>query len=93
MEFEWDEQKAATNLEKHGVAFEEAASVFGDPLAITFYDPSHSIDEDRFLTIGISAEGRVILLSHTDRESKLRIISARVATRAERKGYEDGTYP
>jgi uncharacterized DUF497 family protein len=93
MEFEWDESKADSNLKKHGVSFPEAATVFGDPLAITFFDPDHSEAEDRFLTIGLSAAGRVVILSHTDRGEKIRIISAREATRSERKGYEDGTYP
>ena len=93
MEFEWDDAKAEANLRKHGVAFAEAATAFGDPLAITFYDPAHSDDEDRFLTIGLSEGGRVVILSHTDREESVRIISAREATRGERKGYEDGNYP
>ena len=93
MEFEWDPAKATANEQKQGVTFEEAASVFGDPLAVTFYDPKHSDDEDRYLTIGLSAAGRIILLSHTDRGDAVRIISAREATSAERKGYEDGTYP
>lgn len=93
MEFEWDDAKAATNLKKHGVSFAEAATVMGDPLAITFFDPDHSAEEDRFLTIGTSIDGRVLILSHTDRDEKVRIISARVATRSEQKGYENGTYP
>ena len=93
MEFEWDDSKAEANLRKHGVSFDEAASVFGDPLAITFFDPAHSDDEDRFLTIGMSKDGRVVILSHTDRDDRIRIISAREATRGERRGYEDGTYP
>jgi uncharacterized DUF497 family protein len=93
MEFEWDDSKAEANLRKHGVSFDEAASVLGDPLAITFFDPAHSDDKDRFLTIGMSKEGRVVILSHTDRDDRIRIISAREATRGERRGYEDGTYP
>ena len=93
MEFEWDDGKAEINLTKHGVSFTEASTVFGDPLAVTFFDPDHSDDEDRFLTIGLSLENRVLILSHTDRGEKIRIISARVATKAERKGYEDGNYP
>jgi uncharacterized DUF497 family protein len=93
MEFEWDEAKAASNVIKHGITFVEAATVFGDPLAITFYDPDHSDNEDRFLTIGLSVNNRVVLVSHTDRGNVVRIISARVATKAERKGYEDGSYP
>ena len=93
MEFEWDDAKAEANLHKHWVSFPEAATVFGDTLAVTFFDPDHSDDEDRFLTIGLSQEGRVIILSHTDRGDRIRIISAREATRGERKGYEDGSYP
>jgi len=93
MEFEWDDTKAETNQRKHGVSFAEAATVFDDPLAITFYDPAHSDEEDRFLTIGMSHGGRVIILSHTDREDWVRIISAREATRSEQKGYADGNYP
>ena len=93
MDFEWDEDKACVNESKHGVSFAEASSVFGDPLAVTFNDPLHSDDEDRHLTIGLSAAGRVVIVSHTDRGAATRIISARVASRGERKGYEDGNYP
>jgi uncharacterized DUF497 family protein len=90
MEFEWDPDKAACNLAKHGVAFQEAAIVFGDPLAITYFDPDHSEDEDRFLTFGHSGNGRLLVVSHTDREDRIRIISARRATRNERKAHEEG---
>jgi uncharacterized protein len=90
MEFEWDPDKAARNLAKHRVAFAEAATVFGDPMAITFYDPDHSDEEDRYLTFGWSTEGRLLVVSHTDRGNRNRIISARVATRRERKIYEEG---
>lgn len=93
MEFEWDSDKARANESKHGVAFPEAATVFGDPLAVTFDDPLHSADEDRYLTIGLSAAGRVLIVSHTDRDGTTRIISARVASPGERKGYENGDYP
>ena len=93
MDFEWDEAKANSNLAKHGLDFAEAATIFGDPLAITFFDPDHSDEEDRYLTIGMSINNRVVIVSHTDREQAVRIISARVATKAERKGYEDGDYP
>ncbi|MBA4067159.1 MAG: hypothetical protein C0501_26330 [Isosphaera sp.] len=93
MEFEWDEDKARANEAKHGVSFPEAASVFGDPLAVTFDDPLHSADEARYLTIGLSAAGRVLIVSHTDRGDATRVISARAASRGERKGYEDGDYP
>jgi len=90
MEFEWDADKAARNLTAHGVSFAEAATVFGDPLAITFGDPDHSIAEDRYLTFGLSVAGRLLVVSHTDREDRTRIISAREATRRERIIYEEG---
>ena len=90
MEFEWDPDKAARNLSQHRVGFSEAATVFGDPLAITFHDPGHSDDEDRYLTFGYSTDGRLLIVSHTDRGDRNRIISARVATRRERKIYEEG---
>ena len=67
MEFEWDPDKAVRNISKHRVAFTEAATVFGDPLAITFFDPGHSDDEDRYLTFGCSTDGRLLVVSHTDR--------------------------
>jgi uncharacterized DUF497 family protein len=92
MEFEWDADKAARNLAKHGVSFQQAATVFGDPLAVTYFDPDHSEDEDRFLTFGHSSDGRLLVVSHTDREDRTRIISARKATRGERKSYEEGSY-
>ena len=90
LEFEWDPEKAASNLKKHGVSFEEAATVFRDQLSLTFYDPDHSVDEDRYITIGTSTDGRLIIVSHTDRDDHIRIISARNATRRERKMYENG---
>jgi hypothetical protein len=90
VDFEWDPDKAPRNLAKHGVAFPEAATVFGDPLAFTFYDPEHSEEEGRFLTFGHLADGRVVVISHTDRSDRIRIISARAATRRERKSYEEG---
>jgi Uncharacterized protein conserved in bacteria len=90
MEFEWDADKAASNLAKHGVSFDEAATVFGDPLAMTYFDPDHSDDEDRFITFGFSVNGDVLVVSHIDRDDKTRIISARRATRSERKSYEHG---
>lgn len=91
--FEWDDAKAASNFQKHGVTFGEAATVFSDPLAVTWPDPDHSIDEDRYLTIGQSAAGRTVIVSHTDRDDRIRIISAREATRREQQGYENGTFP
>jgi len=90
MGFEWDAEKAASNLAKHGVSFDEAATVFGDPLAMTYFDPDHSDDEDRFLTFGLSTNGNVLVVSHTDRGEQTRIISARRATRSERRSYEQG---
>ncbi len=90
MEFEWDPEKAARNLAKHGVSFHEAATVFGDPLAMTYFDPDHSDDEDRFLTFGHSSAGLLLVVSHTDREDRTRIISARRATRRENQQHEDG---
>ncbi len=90
LEFEWDKDKAKTNLNKHGVTFEEASSIFGDPLALTIPDPQHSVEEDRFVTLGESHRNRLLVVVYTDREDKIRIISARVATRQERKNYEKG---
>ncbi|HJX30797.1 MAG TPA: BrnT family toxin [Thermodesulfobacteriota bacterium] len=90
MELEWDPDKAKVNLKRHSVSFHEASTVFGDPLAITFSDPDHSIREHRFLTFGYSQKGRLLVVVHTERFGKTRIISARRATRQERKIYEDG---
>jgi uncharacterized DUF497 family protein len=90
MEFEWDENKAEINLSKHHVSFREASTVFGDPLSLTQYDPDHSDDEDRYITMGESSDGRLLVVSHTDREDRIRIISARRATRRDRKAYENG---
>jgi uncharacterized DUF497 family protein len=90
MEFEWDLDKAASNLAKHGVSFAQAATVFGDPLAITYFDPDHSDEENRSLTFGHSSEGHLLVVSHTDRDDRTRIISARRATRKEGKQYEEG---
>jgi uncharacterized DUF497 family protein len=89
MEFEWDDGKAAANRKKHKVSFEEAATVFGDVLSRTFPDPDHSDDEDRFVIIGMSNRNRVLIVSHTVRSGRMRIISARQATRRERKTYEE----
>jgi hypothetical protein len=90
VEFEWDPQKAALNLEKHGVSFEDAASVFGDPPAGTIPDPEHSTEEPRFITIGVTPAQRPLVVVHTDRADRMRIISARRATRTETKKYEEG---
>jgi len=88
--FEWDPQKAALNLKKHGVSFEDAAAIFGDPLAGTIPDPDHSTMEPRFITIGVTPAQRLLVVVHTDRADRIRIISARPATRAETKKYEEG---
>jgi hypothetical protein len=88
--FEWNARKAAGNLRKHGVSFDEAASVFFDPLSATGDDPDHSIEERRFVTFGKSSSGRLLVVAHVDREDKVRVITAREATRAERKLYEEG---
>jgi uncharacterized DUF497 family protein len=88
MEFEWDSDKAAANLAKHGVEFSEAMTVFGDPLELTIGDPDHSEGEFRFLSVGISAAGRLLVVSYTEREGRTRIINAREAKPKERKQYE-----
>ncbi|HSE36360.1 MAG TPA: BrnT family toxin [Blastocatellia bacterium] len=88
MVFEWDERKAQANLKKHQVSFEEASTVFGDPLSLTIDDPVHSEEESRFVTVGKSITGRVLIVVHSDRGDYIRIISARKATRHERKQYE-----
>jgi uncharacterized DUF497 family protein len=89
VEFEWDPAKANKNFHNHRVNFSEAVTVFRDPLGITIYDPDHSVDEDRFITIGISVAGRVLLISHTDRNDRVRLISARELSRSERENYEN----
>lgn len=89
MEFEWDTRKATQNLQKHKVSFTEAATVFDDPLSITVADPDHSTEEERFLIVGQSHRPRMLIVSFTDREDRIRIISARELTRAERKTYEE----
>jgi len=88
--FDWDKNKAASNFAKHKVSFEEAATVFGDPLSDTFDDPDHSAAERRFLIIGYSEKGRLLFVSHTDDGEFTRIISAREPTRGERESYEQG---
>jgi hypothetical protein len=89
MEFEWDSGKAEANLAKHGVAFSDAATVFGDPLAMTYHDSGHSDQEERFITFGTTATGRLVAVVHVDRHDRMRIISARDLTRRERKQYEE----
>jgi uncharacterized DUF497 family protein len=90
LRFEWDRDKAAQNLPRHGVSFEEAATVFRDPLSQTGRDPDHSADEERFVIFGLSTSGRPLLVAHTERGDTIRIISARSATPEERKIYEEG---
>lgn len=90
MHFEWDAAKAAKNLRKHRVSFEEASSVFYDPLAVTGTDPDHSEAEERLVTFGLSSEGQLLVVSHTERGEAIRIISARLATQSERRIYEEG---
>ena len=89
MKFEWHGTKASANLRKHAVSFDEAATVFADFLSYVFPDPDHSDDETRFIIIGMSEADRVLVVSHTDRDERTRIISAREATRKERKYYEE----
>lgn len=93
MEFRWDPKKDRTNQRKHGIGFREAATVFEDLLSTTFPDPDHSLLEERFLTIGASAIGRILVVAHTEYEEEIRIISARPATPREREFYEEGTSP
>jgi hypothetical protein len=93
-EFDWDAAKAASNLTKHGVDFRQAAAVFNDPLALTVFDEAHSQSEERWFTLGITAEGRLLAVSHTfeptaPTQARIRIISAREATRRERKDYQE----
>jgi uncharacterized protein len=90
VQVEWDPEKAEKNLAKHGVSFDEASTVFGDPLAVTIDDPDHSHDEQRYLTTGFSQHHRLILVAHSEREGRFRIISARDVTASERTHYESG---
>jgi uncharacterized protein len=87
---EWDPEKARSNLEKHGVDFHEAGTVFDDPLSTTVPDPAHSVDEQRYITIGLSLSGRILVVAHTDRGEAVRLITARSATPSERRFYEQG---
>jgi uncharacterized DUF497 family protein len=89
VEFEWDDAQAAVNRRKHGVSFDEAATVFDDPLVGIFHDEEHSVTEDRWIAIGISHRGRLIVVSHAYREGRTRIISARKATANEVREYEE----
>jgi len=91
LNFEWDENKAKSNLAKHGVSFEEAATVFGDPLSLTIPDPAHSQLENRYVILGHSHNQKLLVVVHTDRGDNIRIISARRAGRRERINYEEST--
>ena len=90
LRFEWNRKKALLNIRKHGITFEEASTVFGDSLSMSIPDPYHSIGEDRFITIGTSAKGRLVVVVHTDRHDIIRIISARKAAKNEKNQYELG---
>jgi uncharacterized DUF497 family protein len=89
MRFYWDAKKAAANLRKHGVSFEEASTVFRDPFSATGSDPDHSVEEHRFVTFGNSSRGRLLVVAHTEQDDNIRIISARLVTRQEREIYEE----
>ena len=89
MEFEWDPKKEAKNIRKHKVTFSEAATVFGDTLSTTVPDPDHSGDEDRYIVIGLSHRHRLLMVAHTERGERIRIINARTLTSTEREAYEE----
>lgn len=90
MKYEWDENKAVKNLAKHGVSFAGAKTIFDDPLYVDFYDLDHSEDEERYLIVGESNRGRLLIVSYTERRESIRIISAREVTKSEREAYEEG---
>ncbi|GCL54329.1 hypothetical protein NIES3806_16680 [Microcystis aeruginosa NIES-3806] len=90
MQFEWNKNKAVKNLSKQGVSFEEAKTVFDDPLYVDFYDPEHSESEERYLIVGESDRGRLLIVSYTERGDVIRLISAREVTQTEREAYEEG---
>jgi hypothetical protein len=90
MRFEWNPKKADANLRKHGVSFEEATTALRDDLAVTGHDPDHSMNEDRYVTFGVSTQDRLLVVAHTERRGVIRIINARPATKSERKIYEEG---
>jgi uncharacterized DUF497 family protein len=89
LRFEWDSRKAHSNLGKHGVGFEEAATIFGDPLSLTISDPDHSLNEMRYITMGKALTGKLLVVVHTHRGDNIRLISARPVSRRERKYYEE----
>ena len=90
MEFEWNQTKAAANVSKHLFSFDEAKTVFDDPLYVDFYDPDHSLNEHRYIIVGKSQQGRLLMVSYTETGDTIRIVSSREVTRAERKQYEEG---
>jgi uncharacterized DUF497 family protein len=90
MKIEWDPEKAKSNLKRHGISFEEAATALSDPMAATGADPDHSITEERYVTFGVSEKGRLVVVSHTEKDETIRIISARKASKGEKELYEEG---
>jgi len=92
LQFEWDPDKARSNQRKHQVTFEEAATVFADVLGVTVSDPDHSMSEERYITVGLSQRHRLLMVAHTERGGRIRIISARELTTAEKRDYEQGNY-
>ncbi len=90
MKFEWDPKKARSNLLKHKVSFEEAATALKDPMGLTGLDPDHSVSEERFVTFGVSERGRLLVVAHTEKDDTIRIISAREASKGEKRIYEEG---
>ncbi len=90
MKIEWNPLKAKLNIKKHGITFEEAATAISDPMAVTGSDPDHSIYEERYITFGVSLKGKLLVVSHTDEEGTIRLISARKASKGERELYEKG---
>jgi uncharacterized protein len=93
LEFEWDPDKAAEVEREHGITFDEALTIFLDPLAATMYDEAHSQHEERYVTIGTTHQEKVVVVAHTDRGSRIRLINARLATRPEKQAYEQGERP
>ena len=90
LNFEWDEEKAEANVKKHRVSFDKATTVFIDPFSVIIPDPDHSVDEQRYIGLGSSDKGRILVVVYTERGSNVRIISCRKATSSERKLYEEG---
>lgn len=90
MKFEWDKNKADKNIGKHRISFDEAKTIFDDPLYVDFYDVDHSAEEERYLIVGKSNRGKLLIVSYAERQDSVRIISAREVTRSEREAYEEG---